>query len=206
MLNYTHTCKITFTFALIFKARMNSYSDIKRFNELFNEYYERIVRFAKSYVRDLAVAEDFASEAFAAFWENRDNLSDETNPKAYILTIVKNKCANHLKHEQIRLKAEKELNSHSEWVLTTNLNTLEACDPDFIFSDEIQHILKKTLEKMPQKTRQIFIFSRFDGLSYNEIALKMDVSQKTIEFHISKALRALRLALKDFIYLLLFIL
>jgi len=63
---------------------MNSYSDIKQFNELFNEYYERIVRFAKSYVRDLAVAEDFASEAFAAFWENRAILSDETNPRAYI--------------------------------------------------------------------------------------------------------------------------
>jgi len=89
---------------------MNSYSDIKQFNELFNEYYERIVRFAKSYVRDLAVAEDFASEAFAAFWENRAILSDETNPLAYILTIVKNKCINYLKHEQIRLKAERELN------------------------------------------------------------------------------------------------
>jgi RNA polymerase sigma-70 factor (ECF subfamily) len=185
---------------------MNSYSDIKQFNELFNEYYERIVRFAKSYVRDLAVAEDFASEAFAAFWENRAILSDETNPRAYILTIVKNKCMNYLKHEQIRLKAERELNNHSEWVFTTNLNTLEACDPDFIFSDEIQHILNETLEKMPQKTRQIFFLNRFDGLSYNEIALKMNVSQKTIEFHISKALRALRFALKDFICLLLFIL
>jgi RNA polymerase sigma-70 factor (ECF subfamily) len=185
---------------------MNSYSDIKQFNELFNEYYERIVRFAKSYVRDLAVAEDFASEAFAAFWENRAILSDETNPRAYILTIVKNKCINYLKHEQIRLKAERELNDHSEWVLTTNLNTLEACDPDFIFSDEIQHILNETLEKMPQKTRQIFFLNRFDGLSYNEIALKMNVSPKTIEFHISKALRALRFALMDFICLLLFIL
>ena len=184
---------------------MNSYSDIKRFNELFNEYYERIVRFAKSYVRDLPIAEDFASEAFAAFWENRDILSGETNPKAYILTIVKNKCINHLKHEQIRLKAEKEINSHSEWVLTTNLNTLEACDPDFIFSDEIQQILNETLEKMPQKTRRIFFLNRFEGLSYNEIALKMDVSPKTIEFHISKALRALRIALKDFIYILIFI-
>jgi RNA polymerase sigma-70 factor (ECF subfamily) len=185
---------------------MNAYSDIKQFNELFNEYYQRIVRFAMSYVRDLDVAEDFASEAFAAFWENRTTLSEETNSKAYILTIVKNKCMNHLKHEQIRLKAEREINNHSEWVLTTNLNTLEACDPNFIFSDEIQHILNETLEKMPQKTRQIFILNRFNGLSYHEIAQKMDVSQKTIEFHISKALRTLRFELKDFIYLLLFIL
>ena len=90
------------------------------------------------------------------------------------------------------------MNDHAEWVLSTRINTLQACDPDFIFSDEIQQIVESTLNKLPQKTRQIFILNRYQGLSYKDIAEQMDLSAKTIEFHISKALSQLRFSLKDF--------
>ena len=105
----------------------------------------------------------------------------------------------------MRQRAEKEINAHAEWLLSTRINTLQACDPDFIFSDEIQKIVESTLNKLPQKTRQVFILNRYQGLSYKDIANQMDLSTKAIEFHISKALAQLRFSLKDFIHLLLFL-
>ena len=180
---------------------MNSFSTIQNFNKLFNEYYERFIRFAIGYVKDRVVAEDFVSEAFTAYWENKENLLPDTKPEAYILTIIKNKCINYLQHIQVRLRAEKEMSEHASWLLSVNINTLKACDPNFIFSVEIQQIVDSTLEKLPGKTRQIFVLNRYQGLSYKDIAQQMNLSIKTIEFHISKALGELRFSLKDFICL-----
>jgi RNA polymerase sigma-70 factor (ECF subfamily) len=77
-----------------------------------------------------------------------------------------------------------------------SINTLQACDPEFLFSEEMERIIAETLQSLPKKTRQIFVLNRFEGLSYHEIAEKMNLSGKTIEYHISRALRELRISLK----------
>lgn len=178
--------------------------DIQSFNKLFNEYYDRFIRFAYGYVKDRETAEDFVSEAFVAYWENMTNLSPDSKPPAYILTVIKNKCLNHLQHLQTRHRIKEELKSHSSWVLQTKTSTLEACDPDFLFSEEIKLIIDDTLQKLPSKTRQIFMLSRNQGLTYKEIAVETKLSQKSVEFHMSKALSQLRLSLKDFLGIALF--
>lgn len=172
--------------------------DIQSFNALFNEYYKRFIHFAVGYLKDEQIAEDFVSEAFTVYWEKRSNLNPETNPPAYILTIIKNKCLNHIKHIQIQQRIIEELKDHSEWVLQTKISTLEACDPEFIFSKELQEIIDSSLEKLPKRTQQIFSLSRDEGLTYREIASKTNLSSKAVEFHISKALNQLRVSLKDF--------
>ncbi|MDY9919384.1 RNA polymerase sigma-70 factor [Proteiniphilum saccharofermentans] len=177
---------------------MESFSDIQSFNLLFNEYHERFIRFAIGYVKDRQTAEDFVSEAFAVFWENRRLLSPDTRPPAYLMTIVKNKCLNYLQHQQVQQRVTEDLRDHSEWLLQTKISTLEACEPDFLFSGEIQKIIDSTLNQLPKKTRRIFLMSRVEGFSYSMIARKMDLSQKSIEYHISKALELLRESLKDF--------
>lgn len=185
---------------------MKPFSDIQSFNCLFNEYYERFIRFAIGYVKESQTAEDFVSEAFTAFWENAPQLSPETKPPAYILTIIKNKCLNHLQHQQIEQRVSSELRDHSEWLLQTKISTLEACDPDFLFSGEIQRIIDSTLNRLPKKTQQIFLMSRVEGFSYTVIAGKMNLSQKSIEYHISKALDSLRETLKEFLSIILILL
>ncbi len=180
---------------------MRSISGIQNFNQLFNEYYERFIRFAMSYVRDRQIAEDFVSEAFTSYWEKKDNLLPDTKPQAYILTIIKNKCLNHLQLVQVRQRAEKEINRHQNWLLNINITTLQACDPELIFAEEIRQIVDKTLEMLPRKTRQIFVMNRYQGLSYKDIAEKIHISTKAIEYHISKALQYFRVSLKDFICL-----
>ncbi|MCC8154056.1 MAG: RNA polymerase sigma-70 factor, partial [Tannerellaceae bacterium] len=71
---------------------MEESSDLKQFNHLFESYQSRFVRFANSYVRELAVAEDFTMEAMMYYWERRHSLGEDANIPAYILAIIKNKC------------------------------------------------------------------------------------------------------------------
>lgn len=178
---------------------------MQSFNNLYNENYASFLRFAIGYVRDQHVAEDFVSESFMTYWENRNNLSTETNPKAYILTVLKNKCLNYLKHLQIKNRITDEMTEHAEWRISISINSLEACNPDFIFSKEIKDIVDTTISKLPQKTRQAFMLSRKQNLTNKEIAKKMNFSEKSVEYHISKALSQLRLSLKDFMYMIPFL-
>ncbi len=183
-------------------TRMNSQVNIGDFNLLFKSYYTPFLRFAMGYVKDKQTAEDFVSEAFTVYWEKKNELLPDTNPPAFILTIVKNKCINYLHHQTIELRVSTEIKEHAEWVRAVRLSTLEACDPEGIFSREIEEIVRRTLEKLPPKTARIYTYSRKMGFSYKEIAELTQMSQKSIEFHISKALRHLRDSLKDYIILL----
>lgn len=172
--------------------------DIKGFNQLFEQYFQRFVFFAHTYVKEKSVAEDYTIEAFTSFWENRENLSADTNPPAYILTIIKNKSLSHLRHEQTIIDVNEKLTNHHNWKLNLQIATLEACDPEEIFSSEIQKIVACTLAELPEKTRCVFELSRNENLSHKEIAEKLGISTKAVEFHITKALKLLRMALKDY--------
>ncbi len=178
---------------------METANYIKDFNSLYNNSYNSFLIFAYGYVRDRHIAEDFVSESFMAYWENRAYLDVQTNPKVYILSVLKNKCLNYLHHLQVRRRAVDELADHSEWLMSVNINALEACSPDLIFSKEIQQIVDNTIDKMPEKTRLVFILSRNQNLTNKEIAFHMNLNVKSVEYHISKALSTLRISLKDFI-------
>ena len=135
-------------------------ADLKAFNQLFADYQGRFIRFANIYVRDIAVAEDFTIEALMQYWENRNTLKADSNVPAYILTIIKNKCINYLQHIQVREDASEHLKNHAEWELNTRISTLEACNPEELFTAEAQEIVNKTLATLPEQTRRIFIMSR----------------------------------------------
>ena len=103
--------------------------DLKAFNRLFGEYQQRFIRFAGTYVSDAATAEDIVMESFMAAWEKRDMLSASAFPP-YALTIVKNKCLNHLRSQGVRLRAAEDIHSHGARMLRTRISTLEACNPE----------------------------------------------------------------------------
>ena len=122
-------------------------ADLKAFNQLFADYQGRFIRFANIYVRDIAVAEDFTIEALMQYWENRNTLKADSNVPAYILTIIKNKCINYLQHIQVREDASEHLKNHAEWELNTRISTLEACNPEELFTAEAQEIVNPGPEK-----------------------------------------------------------
>ena len=175
--------------------------DLAAFDRLFGEYRPRFIRFAASYVTDAAVAEDIVMESFMAAWERRALLSERSLPP-YVLVIVRNKCLNHLRARQVRLRAEEHLHSHGARMLELRISTLEACEPAQLFSDEARRLVNETLDRLPDRTREVFVRSRSRGESYKEIAAALGTTVKSVEFEISKAMRSLRVSLKDYLPLL----
>lgn len=169
------------------------------FSQFFRENQEKFLAFAYSYLRDSAEAEDVLMESMISLWENRERWEEGSNLKALMLTIIKNKALNLLEHKQIRLRAEEDINSHSQRELDLRISTLKACEPEQIFDTEIQHIVHKALQQMPHQSRTIFMLSRYQNLPNKQIAEQLNISLKTVEAHITKALRILRLELKDYL-------
>lgn len=174
------------------------------FDELYKRYKHRFVLFANSYIKDPVAAENIVVDAFIYYWENRARMSDESDVPAYVLTVVKNKCLNYLRHLEVGEDYAKEVKEYYQWDLNTRISTLEACEPHELFSAEIKRLVDEALENMPEKTRIIFCMNRIDGKSYKEISEEMGLSVKGVDFHICKALKILRIKLKDYFPIFLF--
>ncbi len=174
-------------------------NSISNFTRFFQENQERFLLFAYSYLKDKAEAEDVVMESMVALWETREKWGDDANLKAILLTIIKNKALNHLARQQTRLRIEDDLTNVHQRELNLRISTLEACDPYKIFDSEIQQIVNKALEGLPQQSRNVFILSRYQNTPNKMIAEKLGISVKSVEFHITKVLKILRLELKDYL-------
>ncbi|MFQ7084684.1 MULTISPECIES: RNA polymerase sigma-70 factor [Bacteroides] len=171
---------------------------VNSFNEIYTSYYKKSFFFAKSYVHDDLAAEDIASESLIKLWEKlKTEKIDYIEP--LLLTILKNKALDYLKHEEVKRTAFESMVDWHQQELSIRISTLESCDPNEIFSDEVESIIRETLKLLPEQTRRIFLLSRFENKSNKEIAEQMGISIKGVEYHISKALKALRITLKDYL-------
>lgn len=168
------------------------------FNRLYLDYQPRFVRFANSYIRDLPVAEDIVTESLLYYWENRNALVAESNVPAYVLSVIRSKCLNYLRHLEVREDYSQAMRDYYEWDLNARLASLEACEPYELFSAEIHELVDAAFHRMPEKTRRIFRMHRVAGKSYREIAEATGLSVKGVDFHIQKALKLLRKELKDY--------
>lgn len=185
---------------------MEENRNIQTFNYLFTNYKGRFTHFARTYVGDEMTAEDIAVESLMYYWENRNLLDEHSNILAYILRVVKHKCLDHLRKARMREDFAEYLQNDEMRKLNLRIATLEACNPERIFSEELQRLVDKALVSLPEQTRDIFIRSRYNNQSHKEIAEALGISVKTVEFHITKALKVLRVALKDYLPALLYLL
>lgn len=174
----------------------------KNFTLIFKRYREPFTLFINSYIRDIDMAEDIYVDAMMQYWEKRNDLAPDTNIPAYILTSVKHKALNYLRHLNIKDKAMTELLDYKTRELNFRISSLEMCDPMEIFSDEIQNIVREVLSKLPEQTRVIFCKSRFENRTNRDIADELGISMKTVEYHITKSLKVFRFYLKDYLLLL----
>jgi RNA polymerase sigma-70 factor (family 1) len=166
------------------------------FKVLFNTHYLALVRYAFSFLKDNAAAEDVVQLQFVKLWEKRMEQSIHSSVKAFLYTSVYHACLNAIKHEVIKTHYAKE-------IMTTQ--------PETHAIDQLQHKelkikIDKALEFLPAQCALIFKMSRFEELKYQEIADKLGLSIKTVENQMGKALKILREQLKEYLPVLLILL
>jgi len=150
---------------------------------VFKNYYPHLVLLAQKYLLDRDLAESVVQEVFVKLWEKRAAM-EIRSLRGFLVVAVRNKCTNELKHRQVVREYEKESGEANEGVWLT-------------FSENVylQHI-NKVIDELPDQRRKVFRMSRVDGLKYREIAEKLNISPKTVEVHMGKALKYLREQLK----------
>lgn len=176
--------------------------DIDLFEHLYEEYYRGAVFFANQYLNDLELSRDVAQDSFTMLWEKRNEINPNLNIQAFLLTIVKNKCLNVLRK---RISERK----HADFLLQreTMASYLALKDSSFdkYVEMEMEEYVSKILDEMPDKLSQVFRMNREEEFTYDEIAEKLGVSVKTVEYRMSKALFFFRNKLKGYILLLLMV-
>ena len=136
-------------------------------------------------------------------WNKKEKLANETNLAAYLFTVAKNNCLYRLRI----LKYNKKLYDSRDLEtikLKANFCALDSLDTSSLTFQEIEKIIKDTLQQLPPQCKNVFNMSRFEDKKYKEIAEELNISVKAVEGHISKALKLFRTNLKDFLPLIAF--
>jgi len=156
--------------------------------ELFNYYYPRLFNFSKSILKIEDGIDDSLQEVFVKIWQNRKNITSSATFNSYIFTITKNLLLNELRWQ---------LNSEN---LKEQVKRLSV-SPEYSLSEQIEYNDLKTkvdqiIGELPERQKEIFRLSRNEGLSHKEIAEKLGINTKTVEYHIGLAIKSVRLKLQ----------
>ncbi|MCQ2320476.1 MAG: RNA polymerase sigma-70 factor [Bacteroidales bacterium] len=164
--------------------------DKEAFNKLFRHFYAPLLKYCFRYVADEDDAAEIVQDFFVKLWANHENLSIHTSFNSYMMQSVRNLAITFINKER----------SHAEANLSVFSEEDEVNDPSEEFQGKsLEEAYQQVLSEMPEKRREVFVLSRFDGLKYSEIAERLNLSQKTVEAHMSAAIKQLREGLKDYI-------
>jgi RNA polymerase sigma-70 factor (ECF subfamily) len=180
--------------------------DREIFKELYKLYYSRLYYFSKEYVNDEHVAETIVNDCFLTLWKKRDSLHENSNLNAYLYTLCKNNCITYINRILSKEKITEYLSD--EYIFNKlNYDALVNLDTSELSFHQLESRVELAINSLPPQCQKIFRLSRYDNLKNKEIADELNISVKAVEAQISKALKVLRVQLKDYvaIYLFLFV-
>lgn len=175
--------------------------NLNAFEELYLNMQPRLYAFSRKFIDDKEISKDIVQEIFFEFWENRNSLAIKSSLNAYLFRTLHNKCLNYIR----TLKVQEKYSNYVDIKLKeTELHFYDHETEGYksIFFEEVQEILKASIENLPESCREIFHLSRVVGLSNKEIANKLNISVRTVENQIYRALKVLKNDLKDYLPLL----
>lgn len=173
-------------------SRMIS-GDINAFKLLFDHYYPQVRFFTLGIVKDTFVADDIAQNVFIKVWTKRELIDSDRKFNSYLYSITKNEITDYFRSLVISESLDNAL------YLKDNDHTDEMIESAYDLS-HIKELVMTEVENMPPQRRIVFIMSRLQGLSNDEIATKLDISKRTVERHLNMALHLLREKLGEFLY------
>ena len=174
--------------------RILTRDDVTAYKKLFFDFFAPLWLFAKRYVEQKEVCEDIVQGVFFQLWKNRHCITITTSARNFLVTSVRNACIDWMRKKDLEATYREKLSI--ELMNEEDTTTLYAVS-------ELEERLNIALAKLPENVRHTFEMNRFDGKTYPVIAEECGISVKTVEAHISRALKLLRSELKDFLPLLL---
>jgi RNA polymerase sigma-70 factor (family 1) len=162
-------------------------SQMPAFTAFYTKFFQKLLLVSEKHVKDIFVAEEIVQDIFLKIWENPSNLDEIKAIKPYLYRAVINSSINHVNRQ-------KSIEIHHQKIAA------EFTEEELIELDEENElivILHNEINKLPPQCQKIFKMSRFEHLKYKEIAEKEGISERTVENHISTALKILRKALLD---------
>ena len=170
--------------------------DEQSFEKVYRYFYPRLLYFAKQYIHDIEASKNIVQDVFTELWDRRNTLKEETNLNAWLFTVTKNKSLKIIRH----LKSQQNYDSYFKArQLDVNYKALNDFDTSNFVFEELQVQINIALEKLSPACRKVFEMCRFEDRKNREIAEELNLSIKTVEAHISKALRSLKADLKDYL-------
>ena len=155
------------------------------FQKLFFQFHDQLFRFVVYRVQDTDIAEDITQETFLRVWEKRESLQPEKSFFSLLARISTNLCYDHFRYNEVRLRNRDRIPEYGK----SHFDNPE----EIVQAQAIEKIIRKLVnEKLPEKCRIIFILSRIEGLSNQEISLKLGLSIRTVENQIYRALKILK--------------
>lgn len=168
------------------------------FEQVFRDYYERLCNYANTILNDMDEAEEIVQGTFLGLWEKRSGIRIHTALKSYLYQSVHNSCLNRLDHLKVR-------RAHREYILHNADETVDSGAQPAL-TRELETRIEKAVSSLPPQCQTVFRLSRFGGLSYSDIAIQLNISVKTVENHMGKALKIMRERLRDYLPLLIWFL
>ena len=152
------------------------------FRRVFERYYRGMTLFGEYFLCDREEAEDVAQEVFTEVWEEAERLPEVENVRAWLLTRVKNKCLNRLKHLEVE-------DAYRQWVAEAEEY---AGVPEGEVDEELAERVKAVVEELPEQAKRIFKRVVLDDKRYREVAEELDITLNTVKTHLARALAFLR--------------
>jgi len=168
------------------------------FEHVFKAHFKNLHAYACTIVQEEAAAEEIVQNVFYKIWEKAAQLTIHPPVAAYLYRAVNNESINYLKHEKVK-------STHRAHTLYHMKGHADSASKKVLMG-ELEKKLRKALNELPEQCRLIFQLSRFEELRYREIAERLDISVKTVENQMGKALKLLRVKLVDFLPLVLLLL
>jgi RNA polymerase sigma-70 factor (ECF subfamily) len=161
------------------------------FEQLFKKHFRELHAYSFSLLKDWDVAEEIVQSLFLKVWEKNEWSHIQTSIKSYLYKSVYHDSLNYIRRQKVQLKYQ------TSTAYAMKNDTDDAAGK--LKMSELEQHLSRALGKLPEKCRAIFQLSRFQELKYQEIATQLDISIKTVETHMGKALRILRKEMKEFL-------
>ncbi|WFE86211.1 RNA polymerase sigma-70 factor [Parabacteroides chongii] len=177
-----------------------------KFEDIYLSYFSKMKHFATEYVISDEDAENIVQDVFVELWENKEMLNMHMNLIAYLFTTIKNKCLNHIRHKIVVQNTATKMQEEYLISLRMNLDSLETFDNKLFSDQDIEKIINRALDSLPEKCRTIFFMSKIEGKKQKEIAQELNISINTVGTQIGIAYKKLRTELKDYLPIMLFLL